>query len=325
MTERMLTRRRAIRTLGALSLAGLAGCSSDGDQTTETTPSSTATSASTATTTENESVDFTGPRNGDDLPKDTKPQDGYPPEFDTVPEKRSVNPAEFDTLERSGMEIRLVPTDVAYYWWVRGEARFADARSESEFDVSHVFGSVLSPAADGRDIPDDPAVQWPKGDRIITYCDCPHHLSSLRAASLKSRGFEEVYALDEGFTVWREQNFPMAGSDVGRVPPTRVISGSVPLRYGGQTAWAYHTDTNQREATTIADDGTYELVLKFVDLTAQSTVRINTPAYELTAPVGELTSGRITADGTIAASSGTSTGTGTNGTTTTDSGTNDYA
>lgn len=321
MTDRTLSRRRAIRTLGVVSLAGLAGCSSGGDdeQSTGTTtaePSASATAASTPTTTSNESVDLAGPRNGDDLPKDTNPEDGYPPEFDTVPEKQSVNPAEFETLNRSGTEIRLVPTDVAYYWWARGEARFADARSESEFDVSHVFGSVLSPAADGVDLPDDPAVQWPKGDRIITYCDCPHHLSSLRAASLKSRGFEEVYALDEGFGTWRERNFPMAGSDVGRVPPTRVINGSVPIRYGGETAWAYHTDSNQREATTIADDGTYELELKFVDLTAQSKVRIETPAYELTAPVGELTSGRVTADGTLATASGTATGT-----TTTDDGT----
>jgi hypothetical protein len=158
-------------------------------------------------------------------------------------------------------------------------------------------------------LPDDPVLQWPKDDRIITYCDCPHHLSSLRAASLKSRGFRKVYALDEGFSSWRERNFPLAGEDVGRVPETRVVEGEVPYRHRGETAWAYHTDSDQREATIIADDASYELEIKFVNLTADSTIRVETPAYSLTAPIGDLTSGRITADGRLAGTDGSATST----------------
>jgi rhodanese-related sulfurtransferase len=277
-----------------------------------------------STTTGGSGRDPAGPRNGDQLPKDTKPNDGYPPEFETAPEKRTVDTSSFDTLARSGFEIKLVPTDVAYYWYARGEARFADTRSRSEFDVSHVFGSVLSPAGDGTDLPDDPVLQWPKKDRIVTYCDCPHHLSSLRAASLKNRGYEEVYALDKGFGDWRKRNFPLAGEDVGRVPPTRVIEGKVPRRYAGKWAWAYHQGSDQREASTIQSDGSYRLETKFVDVTAQSTVKVETPAYTVTGTFAELTGGTITADGTVTGSGGggTTTGTATNGTGTASTGTN---
>ena len=237
--------------------------------------------------------------------------DGYPPEFETVPQKRSFDTSSFDTLDRSGMKIKLVPTDVAYYWYVRGEARFADTRSRSEFDVSHVFGSVLSPAGDGIDMPDDPVLQWPKEDRIITYCDCPHHLSSLRAASLKGRGYKEVYALDKGFSAWRKHDFPLAGKDIGRVPPVRVIEGKVPRQYAGEWAWAYHQGSNQREAVPIKSDGSYRLETKFVNVTAQSTVKVETPAYTVTGTFAELTGGTIQADGTVSSSGGTGTTTGT--------------
>lgn len=323
MPDRNLSRRRLIATAGATAIFGLAGCSSSGDQETDasttsasgeettTAPESTETETATATTTSSDastsSNELRGPRQSDTLPKDTKPLDGYPPEFETTPEERQINPDEFETLSRSGFEIKLVPTDVAYYWYARQEARFADARSESEFDVSHVFGAVLSPAGDGRVMPDDPVLEWPKDQRIITYCDCPHHLSSLRAASLKNKGYEKVYALDEGFSAWREQNFPLAGNDVGRVPETRVIEGEVPGTTGDETAWAYHVNSNQREATQIRN-GQYELELKFVNVTDSSKIRIETPAYTLTDTLGRLTSGRITENGNVVGADTTSNG-----------------
>jgi rhodanese-related sulfurtransferase len=334
MSDRTMNRRRAIRTTGLVALLGLAGCSGNdtqsdgGTATSSSTATATPSSTSAQTTTETETATpaaqdgLRGPRNGDDLPTDTNPNNGYPPEFDTVPREREVDPTTFETLSRSGYQIKLVPTDVAYYWYARGEARFADTRSESEYDVSHVFGSVLSPAGDGRDLPDDPAIQWPKDDRIVTYCDCPHHLSSLRAASLKSRGYEEVYALDEGYSAWRERNFPLAGEDVGRVPPTRVVEGNVPRQYGGETAWAFHTESNQREATRIAADGSYELEIKFVDLTQQSTIRVETPAYSLTGTVRELTNNAIAADGELAGSASTRNTTTSTGSNTTSTGSN---
>ncbi|QLG29757.1 rhodanese-like domain-containing protein (plasmid) [Halorarum halophilum] len=317
MTDRNPTRRRVVQATGAAALFGLAGCSgNDGDPTeTETETSelqSTGTDTPTSTGTGGgDSSELTGPKNGDELPKDSNPEDGYPPEFENVPEERNIDPSSFNTLQRGGMEIKLVPTDVAYYWYVRGEARFADTRSESEFEVSHIFGSVLSPAGDGVDLPDDPVLEWPQEDRIITYCDCPHHLASLRAASLKNRGYKEVYALDKGFGDWRERNFPLAGTDPGRMPTVRVINGKTPQQHEGEFAWAYHEGSDQREAVPIQADGSYELRTKFVDVDGQSTVRVETPAYTVTGTFSELTSGTITADGTVSSSGGgTSTTTG---------------
>ncbi|WP_144905713.1 rhodanese-like domain-containing protein [Halobellus captivus] len=320
MIDRPLSRRRAIKSIGAAALVGVAGCSSDSDQTdTESSTSTetpTATRTETATSTQSDSLGLDGPRHGDDLPADPDPTNGYPPEFEVVPEERSIDTAEFETLTRGDFEVKLVPTDVAYYWYARGEARFADTRSESEFEVSHIFGAVLSPAGDGIDLPDDPVLEWPTDDRIVTYCDCPHHLSSLRAASLMNRGYERVYALDEGFGAWREHNFPLAGTDAGRTPPTRTITGTVPTQYEGETAWAFHTESNQREATEITSDGSYTLEFRFVDVTAESTIRVETPAYEVTAPLGDLTNGTVTSDGTVSASGGTTNTTNTANTST---------
>lgn len=304
MPDRTLPRRRVLDAAGAAALLGLAGCVTrvDGND----SPNGSAASDPPSVDPEaaglaggRDGASPRGPRNSDDLPPDTTPNDGYPPEFDDVPPERGVNTAEFDALARGGLSVELVPTHVAYYWYTRGEARFVDARSAPQFEVSHVFGAVLSPAGDGRELPDDPVLEWPKDDRIITYCGCPHHLSSLRAASLQKRGYEAVYALDEGFDTWRNRSYPLAGSDVGRVPPVRVVEGSVPRAYAGRTAWAYHDESSQAEATGIAGDGSYELALRFVDVTAASPVRVRTPAYTLTEPVGRLTGGTVAPDGTL--------------------------
>lgn len=331
MPDRTCSRRRVV-CAGAAALFGLAGCVTrvDGDDwppgsTTDTPPADVTTSppptadttatassaeaeATTASSTQagtartdGASSDLPGPRNGDDLPADTTPNDGYPPEFSEVPPERDVDVAAFDTVPRGGMEVPLVPIDVAYYWYARGEARFVDARSGAQFDVSHVLGAVLSPAGDGRDLPDDPVFEWPKDARIVTYCGCPHHLSSLRAASLTKRGYETVYALDEGFVEWRERDFPLAGSDVEREAPVRVVEGTVPPAFAGRTAWARHAASNQVEATTIDGDGRYELELRFVGMTAGSPVRVETPAYTVTEPIGRLTRATVAADGTLAA------------------------
>lgn len=322
MSDRTCSRRRVVGA-GAAALLGLAGCVTrvDGDDwppdSTTATPSAdvatsppsssddtTATASSSdaeTARTDGVSSDLPGPRNGDDLPADATPSDGYPPEFSEVPPERDVDVASFDTLPRGGVEVPLVPIDVAYSWYARGEARFVDARSAAQFDVSHVLGAVLSPAGDGRDLPDDPVFEWPTDARIVTYCDCPHHLSSLRAASLTKRGYETVYAIDEGFVEWRERDFPLAGSDVDRETPVRVVEGAVPRAYAGRTAWARHAASNQAEATEIDGDGRYELELRFVDVTAASPVRVETPAYTLTEPVGRLTRGTVAADGTLAA------------------------
>lgn len=318
MDRNDITRRRLLQTSGALIAGAIAGCTSSGDGG-DSTPENTSTAAPTSTTraptsteaktttegttadpatTQASSNDPVGPRDGDDLPKDDEPLDGYPPEFEHAPAPRNVDPSSFETVDRDGTEVKLVPADVAYYWYARGEARFADARSEVEFDVSHVFGAVASPAPDGRKHYDAPN-SWPKDDRIICYCRCPHHLSSLRAADLIEKGYSEVYAIDEGFDAWLDRGYPVAGTDTDRTVKVRTITGHTAKADAGETVWAVHEPTKQQEASAINEDGSYELKLKFVNITPDSTIHIETPSYTLDAKLGALVNGAVSADGEV--------------------------
>ncbi|MGB9954777.1 rhodanese-like domain-containing protein (plasmid) [Haloferax prahovense] len=331
MTERQSSRRRFLQLTGAATIAGLAGCSSGSPEGTTSTSTQTTTANATQTTAQTTTAapenQMRGPREGDDLPTDSKPSDGYPPEFDTVPEERSIDTSSYDTLTREvhdvTVEVPLVPIEDAYYWYARGEARFVDARSETGYDVSHIFGSVLSPAPDGRTL--DPTDDWNEADRVVTYCHCPHHLSSLRAAMLLATGFENVYAIDEGFQAWLDRNYPLAGSDTNRDYTVRTIEGETSRLDAGETAWAFHPQTDQVEATEIGSDGSYALELKFVQVDAQSTIQVETPSYAIQAPLGELTSGTVTADTGEPAEQTKTTTNSTNGTTNSTTGTNDTA
>jgi rhodanese-related sulfurtransferase len=300
---------------GAAALTGLAGCSSGSESENTTAPASNNTTTTEQTSTDTPKNQIRGPRQGDNLPEDTKPSNGYPPEFDTVPEKRDIDTSSYDTLTREvngeTVDVPLVPVEDAYYWYARQEARFADARSETGYEVSHIFGSVLSPAPDGRRL--DPTSDWDKSDRVVTYCHCPHHLSSLRAASLLEAGFENVFAIDEGFQAWLDRNYPLAGSDTTRDYTVRTIEGETSRSDAGETAWAFHPETDQIEATEISSDGSYTLELKFVQVDDQSTIQVETPSYAIQAPLGDLTSRTVTSE---SGSPATSTK-GTNSTTTT--------
>ena len=260
-----------------MTLTGIAGClgtSTGGD------PSSGST---------------VGPTNDDDLPSDDDPNDGYPPAFEQTPDQRSIDPASFETVDRDGTTVSLVPIDVAYYWYVRGEARFADTRGSTSYNQSHIYGAVLSTAPDGLET-NDPIAAWPKTDRIVCYCACPNHMSSLRAASLLSDGYDEAYAIEEGYTEWQNREYPMAGEDVESRPNVRIIEGQSDAQSAGETAWARHEPTGQREATAIADDGTYTLELRFTDVTDESIIVVQTPGYRVEAPLGDLTNQIITED-----------------------------
>ena len=298
MTDRQSSRRRFLHATGAAALVGLAGCSGGPESENTTAPASNDTTTTNQSSTGTPENQIRGPREGDDLPELTKPSNGYPPEFDAVPKERDIDTSAYDTLTRDvngeTAEVSLVPVEDAYYWYARQEARFVDARSETGYDVSHIFGSVLSPAPDGRRL--DPTADWDRSDRVVTYCHCPHHLSSLRAASLLEAGFENVYAIDEGFQGWLDRNYPLAGADTNRDYTVRTIEGETSRFDAGETAWAFHPETDQVEATEIESDGSYALELKFVQVGEESTIQVETPSYAIQAPLGDLTSGTVTAE-----------------------------
>jgi len=279
-------RRQYLAALGAAGAGALAGCAGvlgGGDS---------------------GSVDLTldpGPSQDDDLPADQDAGDGYPPAFDEHPPEQAVDEGWFEPYDVAGRDVMnadetvtvtLAPIDVAYYWYARGEARFVDARPRYNYDRAHVYGAVSSPyntALDGS------VGDWATADRIVCYCRCPHHQSSIRAAELQSAGFERVYVIDEGFEPWlKDRNYPVVGSQVESNLEPVPIEGRTDAGDAGATAWARHAPTGQTEATKIGDDGTYGMVLRFADVDADSEITVETPSYEVTGRLADLAAGVVT-------------------------------
>ena len=223
---------------------------------------------------------------------ETSEGDGYGPEPESEPEERSIDTSSYGTKEFEGIEVPLAPIDDVYYWYQRQEARVADARQADQYEEAHIAGAPLSPAPHGGE--DDPVNEWAKDERIVTYCACPHHLSGLRAASLIDDGYEEVYALNEGFAAWLDRGYPVEGTQVDVDRATYEIRGQTDPAYAGEMVWLEQLDAERAEATPIADDGTYTLRLHYSGST-DSRFRIETPAYTVEGTLGELTSDVITA------------------------------
>lgn len=233
-----------------------------------------------------------GPMNDDSLPADDTPADGYPPKFENPPADESYNTEEFPTNETNGIPVPLAPIDAVYTWYWRQDARFIDARGPKQYEQSHIYGAVLSPAPDGRTA--DPVADWPQDDRIVAYCGCPHHLSSMRAANLIAEGYEDVYVIDEGFWEWHDRDYPLAGNEINARPAPRRITGSVDPQYAGESSVLRHPASGQREATSIRMDGSYEFVVRFFDVTDTARITIETPEYVVTDTLGSLTTRRVT-------------------------------
>ena len=279
-------KRRTFLATGAASLTATAGCLGIGGNGSSDGNGNAASGGGGGTTTPWPGYEENTPTDGD--------TDGYPPEFDETPEKRSIDTSSFETKEEGGVQVPLAPIDAVHYWYKRGEARLADARGARSYRAAHVLGAVLSPAPERYRAPNDPVSDWPKEDRIVCYCGCPHHLSSIRASQLINAGYENVYVIDEGFGEWQGRAYPMAGNDVDNAPKKWVLSGRTDAAYAGQNAWARHPDSGQMESTDIADDGSYELHLKFYEVGPDSRVNVETPDYTVEGTLSELTASQIT-------------------------------
>jgi membrane protein DedA with SNARE-associated domain/rhodanese-related sulfurtransferase len=51
--------------------------------------------------------------------------------------------------------------------------------------------------------------EWPKGARIITYCDCPHDASASKAAHLLAQRGRRADVLSGGLDAWMEAGYPV--------------------------------------------------------------------------------------------------------------------
>lgn len=201
------------------------------------------------------------------------------------------------TVTQDGIEVPLVSIDDAYEWYREDTAVFVDARGEGQYENTRIAGALWSPAPDGRE--DDPVADRARDARIVTYCGCPHHLSSMRAASLLEDGYETVYALDEGIVEWVNRDYPLEGADVDDEPALRVVRGYADPDSAGEMVIAEHRPSKQREAAPIGDGGGYELHVRFADLASGDRLTIEAPGYSVTAPLSRLEDGVVERDGTV--------------------------
>jgi rhodanese-related sulfurtransferase len=225
------------------------------------------------------------------LPADEDSDDGRPPAYGD-PGERSVDPSSFPTTTTNGETIRLAPIDVTHYWHKRAAARFVDARGGDQYESAHIYGAVNSPAQRGST--GGGIDGWPTDDTVVCYCGCPHHLSSIRAAALQKAGFSDVFVINEGFGPWYDNGYAMRGTNFDAQQQAAIV-GQVSAQYAGEYAWAETVEGAKQEAAPIGDDGSFEIHLRFADMTDATEIRVTTPAFDVTRPLGELTETELTA------------------------------
>lgn len=80
-----------------------------------------------------------------------------------------------------------------------------DARTPSDYAISHIAGAVSVPFYD----PYPYLAQLPKDAWLVCYCGCPHAESGALAKQLQQADFDKVTILDEGLGAWRDKGYPM--------------------------------------------------------------------------------------------------------------------
>ncbi|WP_339105438.1 rhodanese-like domain-containing protein [Haloterrigena salinisoli] len=189
---------------------------------------------------------------------------------------------------RNGPDVPLVPVEDAYEWYKNDEARFVDARGRAQYDEARIKGAVFSPAKAAGDVDDDPVEEWSTDTRIVTYCQCPHHLSSQRAASLIEAGYEHAYAIDEGLRGWINSGYPLEGSAVDAEWQKYEINGTTDSQYAGEMVTLEQLEKDRSEIAPIQDDGSYTLQLHYAGST-DSRFRVVAPDYTVEGTLEELT------------------------------------
>lgn len=112
-------------------------------------------------------------------------------------------------IDSSG-ESHTISLEGSLHLFERDEALFLDARPESQYAEGHIKGALNLPWQDldryFLEVVD--RLDGPK--TIITYCDgVACDLSHELTLFLKEMGFEKVYVLVNGWSLWKEAGFPV--------------------------------------------------------------------------------------------------------------------
>jgi rhodanese-related sulfurtransferase len=103
--------------------------------------------------------------------------------------------------------VQLISQADAYKLFRENKAVFIDVRSNTQFSLGHIKGSVSIP---GSQIVTRFSEITP-GKVVITYCACSAEQSSSAAAtSLVNHGVKNVWALKGGWNDWKNNRYPIA-------------------------------------------------------------------------------------------------------------------
>ncbi|WP_247730429.1 rhodanese-like domain-containing protein [Halovivax limisalsi] len=196
----------------------------------------------------------------------------------------------YETLSTGGQEVPLAPVEDTYEWY-QNDAVFLDARRPAAYVNVRIEGALLSPA-NSPDF-DHPTADLSTDQRIVTYCTCPHSLSSARAAELMAEGFENVYAIDEGLNGWRNNGYPTASGPAAAPKTQFFISGQVDPAYAGDQIWLEEQANRQHYVTLVDDDGGFEMDPVFYDVDRETPARLTLPDRTVERPLGDLEDGQL--------------------------------
>ncbi len=111
-----------------------------------------------------------------------------------------------------------------------GTVVILDARGKQDYEFAHIKGAVL-PLTQGfyekeelyrrgvvKSAPDreidlkDAMKKFAKDTPIVTYCNVDCQASAVLVIQLKQMGFKNVRAMADGFQVWQQAGYPVAGN-----------------------------------------------------------------------------------------------------------------
>lgn len=134
-----------------------------------------------------------------------------------------------------------------------------DVRNDLSYEEGHIKGAKTLPLP----ITLDMVKHIPKNAEIVTYCGCPHHLSSIGAEQLENLGYRNVKVLNEGYWYWKDNKYPLEVSKEYQSKVSHLkISGKVLKDNKPLTKvdlYMKHVKTGQLEAVKTKDDGSYTI------------------------------------------------------------------
>lgn len=116
------------------------------------------------------------------------------------------------TTEASETDETEFTVEALFEFWVSGQATLVDARTEEEYQESHIPGAVhLSMESIDSGLPDQILFLDPS-TVIIVYCsggEC-HASHSVASLLMEDYGFTQVFVFEKGFAAWEEAGFEVS-------------------------------------------------------------------------------------------------------------------